>query len=303
MNTNLDKYLISEMKQVQKLSTANKRKVAALIFDENNNIISSGFNHNINTDICENSFNETFDTVIHAEQACIFNLFKNNKISGKNELNMLVSYSPCIECSKQIVLSNIIKNLYIYEEHEVNFRQPQYIKGSLSPLEFLLENNINVFIRNKSTNKFEQVIIKPKNICIYHSKDLDGFMSRYLVEHFHPEKDTFEFVGYSYEENAEWMLNNYDNYLFIDVTPPINWLEKNLHKKITIFDHHENIIRKFIDKFDILQNNKISFAFTFGKNNIKIYLSSQKNISACKLFALWLKYKFYKSDNLDTINN
>lgn len=300
----LPEFLIKDMIDTFNQSIAEKRKVSAIIFDNNYNRLSYGYNQNIvNNGICENSNNETFDTVIHAEQACIFNYFTNhNPLLGK-ELNMLVSYSPCIECSKQIVISNIIKNLYIYEEHEINFRQPQYISGSMSPLEFLLENNINVYIYNKESKLFEQVIKKTKNICIYHSKDLDGFMSRYLVENFHPEKDTFKFVGYNYESNTDWMHDNYDNYLFIDITPTNEWLKQNLHKNITIFDHHENTIRKFIDNFDIMQTNKTNFAFVFRKNNIEIYLASEKNISACKLFYCWLNYKCFNTKKLNLIDN
>ena len=220
----LPENLLNEMIEPCNHSIAIKRKVGAIIFDNEYKPLSYGYNQNmVNDGICENNNKETFDTVMHAEQVCIFNFLKNNLIATFDKLNMLVSYSPCIECAKQIVLFGYIKNLYVYEEHAVNFRKYQYIEESMAPLDFLLANNINVFIRNKDTGNFEQIIKQPNKACIYHSKDLDGFMSRYLVEQFHPEKNLFKYIGYNYESDADWLSENYSEYLFIDVTPPIEW--------------------------------------------------------------------------------
>lgn len=283
--------LIKFMFTTMNLSKAEKRKVAAILFDNMGKIINSGFNYNLDNIVCENNNNETFDTVVHAEQSCIFNYFKELGLHQSNTgriYNMLISYSPCIECAKQIVLSDIINNIFIYEEHEVNFRKSQYIDGSLSPLELLLKNNIDVYIFNKESNTFDKVIIKPKTVCIYHSKDLDGFMSRYLVEKFWLNSDV-DFVGYNYESDANWMHEKYNNYIFVDITPPLDWLSKNIliADTINIFDHHRKTISNICNSL-YLSTKEDSISYIHENKNICIHEPKYESISACKLLYQWL---------------
>ena len=292
-NIKLHENLMNFMFHTMKLSKANKRKVAALLFDDSNSerIINSGFNYNIVNDVCENNNNETFDTVIHAEQSCIFNYFReHNQVNTGKLYNMLVSYSPCIECAKQIVLSGIIKAVYIYEEHEVNFRQAQYVSGSLSPLDLLLNNGIDVYIFNEQSNCFEK-IDNQKIVCVYHSEDLDGFMSKYLFDNYYDSKNTKrETFGYNYQTNASWMNENFKQICFIDVTPTIEWFKNNLNKNILIFDHHTDKINQLLEiipEHNIIESHKTYRVFAY--KNIRIYQNNTDDVSGCAIFNKFLE--------------
>ncbi len=301
------KYLLGILEQTKNQSPANKRKVGAVIFTSRRNdlpiIWSKGYNYNpdciTHQLTCENKNGETYDTVIHAEQEAIFDLVRLNiDAANRENLSMLVSYSPCIECSKQIILFGI-KNLYIVEEHPYNFRTFQYNVGSLSPLEFLLTAGVNVFLYDKETKTFKQEAPKLNKLCIYHSKDLDGFMSRLMFEtcfdvkiDMLSNKKEYNYVGYNYELDAEWLnATGYKEYVFVDVTPPIEWLKNARNKNITIYDHHQNAINEILK---ITQEKKqinflngstqvyyVEFLIQDTNTNVEIYFSKNNTLSAC----------------------
>ena len=108
-------------------------------------------------------------------------------------------------------------------------------------------------------------------------------MSRFLVEKIYPD---YEFAGYNYEDDAEWMHENYDTYTFIDVTPTIQWLENNKHKNIIIIDHHTKSIDKIIKTFNLQQFKVFEEYVIFNNKNILLYFPTKENISACKLYYL-----------------
>ena len=137
---------------------------------------------------------------------------------------------------------------------------------------------------------FNKVVIKSTQVCIYHSKDLDGFMSRYLAQNYWLDSDT-KFIGYNYESDSEWMHENYKEYIFIDVTPPIEWLKKHIDKSIIIFDHHKNTIQNIIESLGLqeLQRKKEYKRFDNpGKHNLNIFIPTDDTVSACKLLYLYL---------------
>ena len=128
-----------------------KKKVGAIIVDNNGNIVASGFNKSIGN-LCENHFKEQYSNLtkdkypgyelfqkrfdewmivgegrelhrewskrneIHAEQMCIKNWKKNQLESA----TMIVTLEPCIECAKAIILCGGINSVYYLNKFEKN---------------------------------------------------------------------------------------------------------------------------------------------------------------------------------------
>lgn len=116
-----------------KLSTAERLKVGSVIFNERTrNIISVGYNGTPpgEENICENPFNETLPTVIHAEINAL-NKLMFWQTWGKT---LYSSYSPCAMCALEIVRRRIKKVLYLK-------RYP----GRQNGIPILLSNNIEVY--------------------------------------------------------------------------------------------------------------------------------------------------------------
>lgn len=263
-------FYVNKLQELQLYSKAEKRKVAAIIIDENTgNELSSGVNYNPVTDKCENDNGETFDTVIHAEESACLNLLRTNIFDKSHTLVLYCTFSPCINCCRIIAQSGI-KKVYYLEEHKSNFITPETI-GSLSPLNYLLQCGIEVY-------KFNGVkfIRRERNAIIYHSVDADGFMSGYLLNQVY---DNTIMYGYNYQPEADWMNINHDTYIFGDITPPIEWLQKKLDVlksgkvSIVIYDHHKNRIDQ-IKEF-ISTNSLFS--------SITIYENNYENESACRV--------------------
>ena len=83
-------------------SPAKKRKVGAIIVDNNGFVLSTGFNHNSIDPLgpCEDENGYTLPEVVHAEVDAI------NKISGiqyiPSTLTMYITHPPCENCQKAI---------------------------------------------------------------------------------------------------------------------------------------------------------------------------------------------------------
>jgi len=82
-------------------SPCNKRKVAAIIVDKNDNIIAKGFNYNPNKESCEDNKGNTYQEVIHAEVAAI------NNLGDKKGKIMYVTHYPCDNCKEAINKANL----------------------------------------------------------------------------------------------------------------------------------------------------------------------------------------------------
>lgn len=95
---------------------------------------------------------------------------------------------------------------------------------------------------------------KLKSIFICHDKDSDGFISM-CVARMIMDKDKDKIIGYNYEtEGIDWIdnpevLHEYYNIYFIDVTPPVDWLEKygDWFNHICIIDHHYDKLLQIAD--------------------------------------------------------
>lgn len=121
---------------------------------------------------------------------------------------------------------------------------------------------------------------------IHHSADCDGIMSatlakmmfvnrpnnRYMQQH----KNTFpEFYPYNYETDAEWMHDfnpNETTFIFIDITPTIDWLRSCPAKTlITIFDHHKLKYQDIMEEVHVNQNIFVNYYFSDDKCGSKIF--------------------------------
>lgn len=115
--------------EIEDKSECSKRKVAAIIFDNDPNIsvtrqyISWGVNKPVLNQICGDSiisdhrkFSDTFE--IHAEINAINNALKKNvDLSKYSNLSILVTCSPCNACLKSLIDLGI-KNVFYYEEYD-----------------------------------------------------------------------------------------------------------------------------------------------------------------------------------------
>lgn len=102
------------------LSRAVRKKVGCILIDENDNIISYGFNgtpkgsDNNCEDIDENGNLVTKSTVLHAESNAITKVAKSN--SSSTNSTMYVTLMPCLDCAKLIIQSGV-KKVYYKEEY------------------------------------------------------------------------------------------------------------------------------------------------------------------------------------------
>jgi deoxycytidylate deaminase len=88
--------------EVAQQSKCNKRKVGAVIVDNEGYVLSTGFNHN-GIFPCESTDGETYAEVIHAEIAAIKQL-------GLIEPDIIyVTHEPCENCQKAIADAGISK--------------------------------------------------------------------------------------------------------------------------------------------------------------------------------------------------
>jgi hypothetical protein len=128
-----------------------------------------------------------------------------------------------------------------------------------------------------------------KIAIIFHSADMDGLMSGTLakktfeiINECFPGIFEYDLIGYNYGKNSKediWLNfedNHYDYYQFIDVTPPLFWLENiyfllaNNLVKIDIFDHHKPVYDE-ISEIDIFKNNNLIYYFDNEFSGAYIY--------------------------------
>lgn len=90
-------------------STAKKRKVGALLctldtYYNKYKIVGKGHNYNTNKDIpeCEDIEGNTYDSVIHAEAACIANWLEYFNFNSSTVYYMFITHDPCPGCLASI---------------------------------------------------------------------------------------------------------------------------------------------------------------------------------------------------------
>lgn len=115
-----------------------------------------------------------------------------------------------------------------------------------------------------------------KTICIYHSIDLDGWMSAAIVKHWflsdlrtkslvgrlgkYPDSATYhevpnsdihclDFLGYNYGDPIP-DLSKYDRVIMVDISFPMDEMDKLRDKKVIWLDHHISAITDFNYKWE-----------------------------------------------------
>jgi len=238
-----DKSMLRKAFEIAEKSPALKRKVGAIIIDNKDNILSTGFNRmfdELKQINCENEKGDSYECVIHAEEDAIMNL-----IDDQIPNTIYITFTPCMNCSKLIARSGI-KRIVCGDSHNVNFDLSE-IKNGYSPRLFLSSMGIEIVqYKKEEIYSFKS---DEKIALIHHNKDADGLMSAYLFDMIYQkelEEGSANLIGYNYEKSADWMLDEtYTTFIFGDVSPTINWLKlkskeiENGDIKIIIYDHHE----------------------------------------------------------------
>ena len=101
-----------------------------------------------------------------------------------------------------------------------------------------------------------------KRLGIYHSKDMDGFVSGAVLKHKFPD---IELVGWDYADERIPLskLIKYEHVIMIDVTFPLDYMvEVADHVELTVIDHHISF-KKQVDKlkkvpFNYFYDNSVS---------------------------------------------
>jgi uncharacterized protein len=118
-----------------------------------------------------------------------------------------------------------------------------------------------------------------KTVCIYHSIDLDGWMSAAIVKHWFNQQEipnrkeepinTLDFIGYNYGQPIP-DLSEYDKVIMCDISFPKEEMYKLWHiidKKVIWIDHHISAIN---------DNNNLVW-------NVKEHGLQDTKYSACEL--------------------
>lgn len=139
------------LKSIAQNSNCQRRKVAAILCDENDNVISTGYNAVLGHDCCKRKYCTSGENLelcnsIHAEMlACV-----NHNIEGKT---LYVNTFPCPVCTKYLIAGNI-KKICFCEEY-ANYEESAQL---------LLEHNIELYkLRNDKIEKIENVISNSNN--------------------------------------------------------------------------------------------------------------------------------------------
>lgn len=134
-----------------------------------------------------------------------------------------------------------------------------------------------------------------KLAIIYHCKDMDGLLSATLLKNFYKDIYSITMVPYNYEKEGIEFIKNQENFIksfneiiFVDVTPSVEWLEnymnlcdKNHH--LTIIDHHEKQLKDLMQAVTLNETfmdikQQLYFEYPFLKNillyNIGHYINS-----------------------------
>lgn len=127
-----DKYALALMDMTcrfGKTSEAKRLQVGAMIY-KNDSCISLGTNGQPpgwNTEICEDEYGQTLDTVRHAEAACLEKLYLSTETS--EGADMFISHAPCLNCSLKIVAAKIKQVWYRNEYRSVEGLKYLEFKG------------------------------------------------------------------------------------------------------------------------------------------------------------------------------
>jgi len=116
--SDLDKTYLRMAQEWGNLSSAERRKVGALIV-RGNQIISDGFNGMPSgmSNACEDAEGYTKREVLHAESNALTKLCKSSQSSTGSTL--YVTLSPCFNCAKLVYQAGISRVVYSEEYHDL----------------------------------------------------------------------------------------------------------------------------------------------------------------------------------------
>ncbi len=106
-------------------------------------------------------------------------------------------------------------------------------------------------------------------VCVYHSRDMDGFTSGAIVKYKYPDAIM---IGYDYGEPLPWeLIKKTDEVIMIDVSLPMPDMEQLVDScsKVTWIDHHISAYKDY----------KASSLYNSGKNIVVVF---NNEISACE---------------------
>lgn len=128
-----DQLFLKVAASIAAFSHCNRYKVGAVIVDQDNRIISTGYNGTPKgtCNDCEDDNGKTKPTVIHAERNAI--AYSRQNITG---CTLYVTLSPCIVCASEIIQCGISR--VVFSE-----RYQTTVKGRCG-IEYLLENGVDV---------------------------------------------------------------------------------------------------------------------------------------------------------------
>jgi dCMP deaminase len=96
-----------KIKELEKKSICNRKKIGCIIINKNNKIISKGYNVNIIKFLkfsCEDKKKDTYFFVKHAEDIAMQNFSKEISINKKyKEILFIITYFPCFNCALKII--------------------------------------------------------------------------------------------------------------------------------------------------------------------------------------------------------
>ena len=109
-----------EMAKIWAMNSYCKRRQVGALIVKDKMIISDGYNGTPSgfENNCEDEDNKTKPYVLHAEANAITKVAKSNNSSEKATL--YITSSPCLECSKLIIQSGIIRVVYCDEYHNLD---------------------------------------------------------------------------------------------------------------------------------------------------------------------------------------
>lgn len=132
---------------------------------------------------------------------------------------------------------------------------------------------------------------------IYHNADMDGLMSGTFAKKFFDllKEDArtatlfdYTLIGYNYgkDESVDtWLTNNqlYNIYMFIDITPPIEFLDKLITgQEVMILDHHKKAYQDITERVKFARYDNVHYFFNAEESGAKIFFREIKNISRLK---------------------
>lgn len=330
----LDKTMLNKAFEISKLSPANKRKVGAIIVDMeigSEFIIEQGWNRMFEKldESCENTEGKSYECVIHAEEDAITKMFKkkNYRYIKDHRKTIYVTYSPCMNCCKLIAHSGI-ERLVFANEHKTNFVTPEIING-FSPFQFLIDMGVSV---TKYDNYSLEEVFKPNDeeieikptlalALVYHSADNDGLMSGYLLSKVFAreiESKEAKLIPYNYGTDDDFLFDeNYAHFIFVDVTPPFNWIKERIETieetgSLKIYDHHKPKYDEVANYFESVFPRNMFYYFNEEKSGCKIFYDNvyvnhidySQNMDKLKFFVYLISdYDLWNYDKIDFNTN